>query len=52
MRNRSELILVHEKSMEIPVVGGIKFLSSYKEGNDLTTCKYQLTKQDSTPCSY
>jgi len=52
MRKRSELILVHEKSMAIPVVDGITFLSSYKEGNGLTTCKYLLTKEDSTPFSY
>jgi len=37
---RSELILVHKKSTAIPVVDGNKFLSSYKEGNGLTTCKF------------
>ena len=38
--------------MAILAVEGNKFLSSCMEGNGLTTCKYQLTKEDSTTCSY
>jgi hypothetical protein len=52
MRMRSELILVHKKSTTIPTVDGNKFLSSCKEGNGLTTFKYQLTKEDSSLCNY
>jgi len=49
MRMRSELILVHEKSMAIPVADGNKFLSSCKEANGLTSCKYKLTKKTLLP---